>query len=57
MWGFFGAKTRKEEEEEEEEVARRRGSNGLVDMTTLDITYITHRLLGTFFVLFFSNEK
>lgn len=44
MWNFFG-KGYKEHAEEDEGNALSLGT-GPVDMTTLDITYITHRLLG-----------
>lgn len=45
MWSFFGGA--KAQKESEEESSARSGPGGTaVDMTTLDITYITHRLLG-----------
>lgn len=50
MWGFFGGQQKtpaadKEEVNVAQESSRR---EGIVDMTSLDITYITHRLVGEF---------
>lgn len=42
LWNLFG-KAQKESEEENDNASP---VGGTVDMTTLDITYITHRLLG-----------
>lgn len=44
VWNFFG-KGQKEAEREEDDNALPSGSKP-VDMTTLDISYITHRLVG-----------
>lgn len=44
VWNFFG-KAHKEAEPEEDDNALASGSVP-VDMTTLDISYITHRLVG-----------
>lgn len=43
LWNIFGGRG-KEAEQENENVPP--FGSGTVDMTTLDITYITHRLLG-----------
>lgn len=46
MWGFFGGQQKsasKEIDVANEESPLR---TGVVDMTSLDITYITHRLVG-----------
>lgn len=48
MWNFFAARSQRDMEEEE--APSRHGA--AVDMTTLDITYITHRLLGEVFLVF-----
>lgn len=48
MWSFFAARSQRDMEEEEAPL--RHGA--AVDMTTLDITYITHRLLGEVFWFF-----
>lgn len=43
LWNIFGGKGKEAQEERENEAPF---DSGPVDMTTLDITYITHRLLG-----------
>lgn len=54
MWGFFGGQQKgaaaaaREDANVSQESPRR---EGLVDMTSLDITYITHRLVGEWSVL------
>lgn len=50
MWGFFGGQQKipsagKEGVNVAQDSPRR---EGIVDMTSLDITYITHRLVGEF---------
>ena len=44
LWNIFGGRGKEDAEQENENTTP--FGTGTVDMTTLDITYITHRLLG-----------